>query len=84
MTLFRLGFWMVAVLVRDGRTFNTKSAPADDGYVSVASAGLCGQTGEYEIEIYAIDDEGVALVPATATTTRTIGCQPFMFVNCFE
>jgi hypothetical protein len=75
---------VLAVVVQpDGTVVTQQLGQRGDEY-SDRSYGLCGPAGNYDISIYAIDDDGETSLPVNASANRATACDDFSFFNGFE
>ena len=73
-----------AVVTQPDGKIVTQDLPANgDSYLD-RSYALCGPVGDYEIAVFAIDEEDNTSAPATAVANRATACTDFMFVSGFE
>ncbi|MEM9181718.1 MAG: C13 family peptidase [Pseudomonadota bacterium] len=75
---------VASVVTRPDGSRITEPLTLTPGGYAARSYGLCSEAGSYEVAVYAIDDEGAASVPATATANRTTDCIDFQFQSGFE
>ena len=69
----------------DGTQVEQQLIQQQAGVYSARSLGLCGPTGDYDVAVFAVDDEGLVSPPVSAVVNRAGGdCTDFLYFNGFE
>ncbi|MEM9530026.1 MAG: C13 family peptidase [Pseudomonadota bacterium] len=78
---------VIAVVTRPDATIVTQPLPSAGGIYQDRSYGLCGPAGDYDVAVYAIDEDGNVSLPATpddGPINRPADCSDFQFASGFE